>query len=233
VDADPDVAFEISRRTIVALDPGEERDAWGNLRALLQPEQPRKNASVATAVEDEAGVQLEAAVGLEIENAQRDLVACELDRLHLVVEADVHAVASGGRRERLVEVVPGNLEGLGPLPREGVGEAEALAPLAIQEERRVLGLVPPGDHGIEEARGSEDVVAPGEQRLADLEPGKGACLERDDPVTLPAEERASNTASRPGPDDENVGVHGSSYHAGTSRVSREFVLCDFGGRGRW
>ena len=189
---------------------GEERDAWWNLRTLLEPKQARKNPAVPAAIEDEAGLKLEPPIGLEIENAQRDLIACELDRFDLVIVADVHAVPSGSGGQCLVEVVSGHLERLSPLPGEDVGETETLAALAIQEEGRVLGLVPAGDDRVQQSRVGQDVVGPGKERLADLEPGKRASLEGDDPVALAREERASDAAGRPSSDDEDVGVHGQA-----------------------
>ena len=78
----------------------------------------------------------------------------------------------------------------------------------------------PADHSIEQSRGGEDVVASGQQRLANLEPGKGAGLEGDHPVALAGEERASDAAGRPGSDDENVGVHGQACAADGTRTMR-------------
>ena len=211
-------------RTVVALDPGEERDAGGDLRRLLQGEQPRQNAAVAAAVEHEAASQLEPASGLEVEDAHRDLVVGHLDRFHLVVEAHLHPLPSRCGGQGLVEIVPRHLEGLGSLSGEDVGEAEARPSFTIEKQGRVLGLVATGGHCLEQARLGEDVVASRKEGLTDLETRKGSSLEADDPVALPREQRARDAAGRTSSNDEDVGVHGS----GRARGRRSRSTADLG-----
>ena len=121
VDADPDVAFGISGRTSSPSTQVKSATRGGISERFSSPSN-RGNPAVPTAIEDEAGLQLESALGLEIEDAQRDLVACRLDRFDLVVEANVHPLPSGRGGQGLVEVVAGHLEGLRPLPGEDIGE---------------------------------------------------------------------------------------------------------------
>ena len=73
----------------------------------------------------------------------------ELDCVDTLIEPDIYPIISSRRGERLVEIVPGHLEGLGPLAGKHVRKTKPFARRTLKEECGILGLVAAGHDSIE------------------------------------------------------------------------------------
>src|SRR5690606_32369405 len=123
-----------------------------------------------------------------------------------------------GGGQGFIEVVSGHLKCPGAVPTEAFGERKTRDLVLAEEGRAGLLHVLSGDHGVPQARLPQQVVASGQQRLADDVTRKVAALHVQNSMTTLGQPCGCRAASRPGTDDENVYIHG---HGSVARSAGE------------
>src|SRR5216683_7261683 len=89
VNADPDISLRIARRSLVRLDPGEEREARSEHRRPLQLQESRQDAAITAAVEHETSAQPHWQLALQIGGGHLHLIREEFNRAYAMAEANI------------------------------------------------------------------------------------------------------------------------------------------------
>src|SRR5262249_24884674 len=163
--------------------------------------------TVTATVQDKTGAQPQPCLALQIRGDHRCFVFEEFNLIYSVAEPHLNAVSSGGSGEGLVEVGTRYLKCLRALTRKNFAEAEALPFGTFEKQCGILYLVPLSNYRRQQTCLVENVVAAGQQGLADLKSSEGTRFRSDDTVPGSSEQRSGHAPCGPSTNDQHVSIH--------------------------
>src|SRR5262249_33290855 len=206
MNADPDVPLRIAGRPLVPLHPSEKCEARGQDRRSLQRQKPRQHTTVTATVQHKTGAQPQSCLALQIRGDHRCFVFEEFNLIYSVAKPHLNAVSSSGSGEGLVEVGTRYLKCLRALTRKNFAEAEALPFGTFEKQCGILYLVPPSNYRRQQTCLVENVVAAGQQGLADLKSREGTRFKSDDTVPGSSEQRSGHAPCGHTTNDQHLSI---------------------------